>query len=35
MGKYEMVAMAIIAGGGHDESSFEQAFAMDTLGIIG
>jgi hypothetical protein len=34
VGEYKMVTMAVIAGGGHDEALFEQAFPVDTLGII-
>jgi hypothetical protein len=34
MGEYKMIAMAVIAGSCHDEPLFEQAFPVDTLGII-
>jgi hypothetical protein len=34
MGKDEVIAVAIIARGGNDETPFEQADAVNTLGVI-
>jgi len=34
MGKHQVVAVTIVAGGGNDQTCFKQAPAVDTLGII-
>lgn len=35
MGKDEVVTVAVIAGGGHDQTLFEQSHAVDALRVVG